>query len=92
MTAQTYATDAAMSLLTKMGMTRTDDMKPTSGPILPVFVKQYRRCEVKCVVGPTWVTYYKLVKDTISDQDSVKTDDLESLRVELSKLMYLAKD
>lgn len=85
--------DAVASLLAKMGWLRDSDMEPTGGgPRCPVYAKQYRKCELKCVVGPLWTTYYRLVKDTIFDQDSTRTLDLETLRVELSKLMFLAKE
>lgn len=80
-------TTAVCTVLQAARWDRTHDLVVKGSPDRPVFVMPGRRCEYKVVVGPLWTTYYRLERDTITNQDSVKTDDLEGLKVALSKLI-----
>lgn len=78
---------AVCTVLTAARWDRCPDLVVKGQADRPVFVMNGKRCEYKVVVGPLWTTYYKLERDTITHQDSVKTDDIEALKVALSKLL-----
>ena len=84
---------SAIGLLTKLGWQRGTDLAPTQGgKSSPVFYRTFKRCELKCVVGDLWTTYYRLTRDVISDMDSVKTDDVEGLKAALNDLLRLVRE
>lgn len=74
--------DKIIGILNRLGWSHVNDMVVKDCPDRPV----YQRGEFKCVVGPLWTTHYRLVRDTISEQDSIKTDNVEKVEAKLTEL------
>lgn len=69
-----------VAILARLKWFREADLEPAAGVFKPVFSlalsSRHPYPCYKVVVGPTWVTYYKLVGETVCDMESVRTDDL----------------
>jgi len=70
------------ALLCELGWLRDPDLTVNDKVTKPVF----RRKWWKVVVGPLWTTYYRLVKEHIVDQDSIKTADYDAVEHKLREL------
>ncbi len=91
---------AVVSLLTRLGWNRHEDMESTdpASRVKPVFAKVLSPRHpfpcLKCIVGPVWVTYYKFVGESTLDMDSLPTADvgtIEKVLVEMARQASVVK-